>query len=285
MPLNATDKDLRSELFDGVILCAILNRKNLGSVQSQRGVFISSELRLYNVKRFLSAMDDMCLPKFNVSDLEQGYMSAVLDCLLSLKNQMNSSNGIDDGKCDAIKFGSLMFHKEILDVKQGKHIHSEPNSPLSVDERRRSFADSALPSHMSGKSDVFKLKQGRYSDLNPDKLMDMMKSTSLDNAPTQSLLSVVNGILDESIERKNGEISYRVTCLLRKAIQEIERRISTQADHIRSQNNLIKAREDKYQSRIKVLETLASGASDETQISYQLEKIKVIIKEIKDVLT
>lgn len=26
------------------------------------------------------------------------------------------------------------------------------------------------------------------------------------NAPTQSLLSVINGILDESIERKNGEI-------------------------------------------------------------------------------
>lgn len=28
----------------------------------------------------------------------------------------------------------------------------------------------------------------------------------LQNAPTQSLLSVVNGVLDESIERKNGEI-------------------------------------------------------------------------------
>lgn len=30
----------------------------------------------------------------------------------------------------------------------------------------------------------------------------------LQNAPTQSLLSVVNGILDESIERKNGEIPH-----------------------------------------------------------------------------
>ena len=30
----------------------------------------------------------------------------------------------------------------------------------------------------------------------------------LQNAPTQSLLSVVNGILDEIIERKNGEIPY-----------------------------------------------------------------------------
>lgn len=30
----------------------------------------------------------------------------------------------------------------------------------------------------------------------------------LQNAPTQSLLSFVNGILDEIIENKNGEIPY-----------------------------------------------------------------------------
>merc|ERR1739842_224143 len=77
------------------------------------------------------------------------------------------------------------------------------------------------------------------------------------------------------IERKNGEIPYRVACLLRKVIQEIERRISTQAEHIRNQNNLIKAREEKYQSRIKVLETLATGTSEETQIVVnQLKQIK-----------
>lgn len=107
----------------------------------------------------------------------------------------------------------------------------------------------------------------------------------LQNAPTQSLLSVVNGILDESVDRKNGEIPHvsyrrkyefsfkalttltvlqvytmeayaygyiffggekenvssdiafvvqRVACLLRKVVQEIERRISTQADHLRT---------------------------------------------------
>lgn len=76
-------------------------------------------------------------------------------------------------------------------------------------------------------------------------------------------------------------------------MQEIERRISTQAEHIRSvrnhiriwylcnfisifdnlsclqQNNLIKAREEKYQSRVRVLETLASGTIEETQVFYE----------------
>ena len=95
----------------------------------------------------------------------------------------------------------------------------------------------------------------------------------LQNAPTQSLLSFVNGILDEIIENKNGEIPYvgyskamqlvvsvhtsnlwyilfytssvllnekilfsaqHIACLLRKVILEIERRISTQAEHIRN---------------------------------------------------
>jgi kinesin family member C2/C3 len=82
------------------------------------------------------------------------------------------------------------------------------------------------------------------------------------NAPTQSLISVVNGILDESIERKKGEIphvcvhfelhyylsicdflqrclsltvsSQRVVYLLRKVVQEIEHRLCIQAEHIRS---------------------------------------------------
>lgn len=46
------------------------------------------------------------------------------------------------------------------------------------------------------------------------------------------------------------------------------------------QNNLIKAREEKYQSRIKVLETLASGTSEETQVftDMQLHLFELICK-------
>nr|DAD39711.1 TPA_asm: hypothetical protein HUJ06_014034 [Nelumbo nucifera] len=113
----------------------------------------------------------------------------------------------------------------------------------------------------------------------------MLKSTSLENAPTQSLLSVVKGILDESIERKNGEIAHRVACLLKKVVQEIERRIATQAEHLGTQNSLYKAREEKYQSRIRVLETLATGAHEETKIVMnqlqQMKKEKIEMEERK----
>ncbi|XP_034890079.1 kinesin-like protein KIN-14P [Populus alba] len=124
--------------------------------------------------------------------------------------------------------------------------------------------------------EVFQLKQGRFSDLSAAKISEMMTSNSLDNSPTQSLLSVVNGILDESIERKSYEIPHRVACLLRKVVQEIERRISTQAEHLRTQNNLFKAREEKYQSRIRVLEALASGTGEERgAVKDQLQHLKI----------
>ncbi|KAI4339007.1 hypothetical protein MLD38_023997 [Melastoma candidum] len=132
---------------------------------------------------------------------------------------------------------------------------------------------SAALNHHAGLKfhDVFQMKQGRYADLPAAKISEMMTSNGLDNAPTQSLLSVVNGILDEGIERKNGEIPQRIALLLRKVVQEIERRISTQAEHLRTQNNLFKAREEKYQSRIKVLEALASNMCGQTE----MEKVKI----------
>ncbi|KAJ4965275.1 hypothetical protein NE237_017124 [Protea cynaroides] len=187
----------------------------------------SSEACVENVKRFLSAMDQMGLLTFRILDLERGSMVTVVECLLSLKKHYNSNSG---------------------------PVMSEPSV--------------ALIHHVGHKfHEVFQLKQGCYTDIPDAKISEMMKSNSLDNAPTQSLLSVVNGILDESIERKNGEIPHRVACLLRKVVQEIERRIATQAEHLRTKNNLYKAREEKYQSRLRVLETLATGTSEETEVA------------------
>uniref|UniRef100_A0A453NU52 Kinesin motor domain-containing protein n=1 Tax=Aegilops tauschii subsp. strangulata TaxID=200361 RepID=A0A453NU52_AEGTS len=130
----------------------------------------------------------------------------------------------------------------------------------------------SLGADLYSPSGVLQMKQGGFADLPGCKISDLMKSSSLDNAPTQSLLGVVNSIVDESIDRKNGQIPYRIACLLRKVIVEIERRMSSQAGHIRNQNNLIKAREEKYQSRIRVLEALAGGQSGQTHM--EKDKLK-----------
>ncbi|XP_040999313.1 kinesin-like protein KIN-14K isoform X2 [Juglans microcarpa x Juglans regia] len=285
LPLNASDEELRMCLIDGTILCRILNRLRIGSEGDLNHSSDPSE----NIKRFLAAMDDLVIPRFKVSDLEKGYMKTVIDCLVTLRARF-IPNVVGDG-----------FSPTSLIAKSGSP-HGDAFSqgyfsPLSGEERQKIVTDSKFQRplrtpviseqptalrHPVGHKfhEVFQLKQGRYADLPEAKISEMMKPNCLDylllqNAPTQSLLSVVNGILDESIERKNGEISNRVACLLRKVVQEIERRISTQAEHLRTQNNLFKVREEKYQSRIRVLEALASGTNDESQIVMdQLQHVK-----------
>lgn len=276
LALDASDEDLREQLFDGVVLCAIVSRKNLDSIQSQRGALILSDQRVDNLKRFLSAVDNMGLPKFDLSDLEEGSMLAVVNCLLSLRDHMISFKG-EDGIDDAIKCG--MQPRKKWNLVEG---YKDKTSDASDGNIK---FDQLTTSKGQKYDDVFQLKQARYCDLPVAQISEMMKSNGLDNAPTRSLLSFVNGMLDESIDRVNGEIPHRAACLLRKVVQEIERRISTQAEHIRNQNNVIKAREERYQSRIRVLETLASGRGEESQIvSNQLQKVKeekTKIEEIK----
>ncbi|PON94501.1 Kinesin-like protein [Trema orientale] len=275
LSVNASDEDLRAILSDGSILCRILDRLRPGSVDKEGQKDHSSLSSSKNVTRFLAAMDELGLPRFEISDLDKGSMKNVIDCLLTLKAWFIGENY------------SINNASPKSESPQGGY-----SSPLSGEEKRKVLSESkfqrtlkspvlsepsaALVHHVGHKfHEVFQLKQGRYMDLPASKISEMMKSNSLDNAPTQSLLSVVNGILDESVERKNSEIPHRVACLLRKVVQEIERRISTQAEHLRTQNNLFKAREEKYQSRIRVLEALASGTKEESEIDInQLRRMK-----------
>ncbi|KAJ8512359.1 hypothetical protein OPV22_002793 [Ensete ventricosum] len=300
IPLDASEGELRERLVDGALLCGILKRFNPGSSGE-----IRTENRSENIRKFIAAVEQTGLPGFKVSDLEQGPASAVVYCLWSLKDHLMSDTGENrDLNSPARSVGEARVRWKSLegriDALRGDTTFNGQSSAVFGEERRHSFHDSRLqrrlrspimsepstpPTHHGGHKfhEVFQLKQGRYYDLPAAKISEMMKSNSLDNAPTQSLLSVVNGILEESIERKNGEIPQRVACLLRKVVQEIERRISTQAEHIRNQNNLIKAREEKYQSRIRVLETLANGTPDETQIVMdQLQLLKTEKHKIEE---
>ncbi|QHO55519.1 uncharacterized protein DS421_3g65900 [Arachis hypogaea] len=60
--------------------------------------------------------------------------------------------------------------------------------------------------------------------------------------------------------------AQRAGCLLKKILQVIGLRVSHQAESIKNQNNIFKAHEEKYQSRINALETLAAGATEENKI-------------------
>ncbi|XP_031739229.1 kinesin-like protein KIN-14P isoform X2 [Cucumis sativus] len=281
LPINASDEDLKACLLDANVLSQVLNKlKKPGSAKEGGYVIPNLASRAEKITRFLAAISSMGILKLDSADIEDGSMDSVYNCLWSIRARF-MSNDVGDkplGCNSPAKSENIRFDTSL----------HEPFSPMLGEERRKVLFESKFlrtlsspimseslvgSNHQVGHKfhEVFQLKQGRYADIPAAKISEMMKSNSLDNAPTQSLLSVVNGILDESLEKKNGEIPHRVACLLRKVVQEIERRISTQADHLRTQNNLFKAREEKFQSRIRVLEALASNINEENQ---QAEKTK-----------
>ncbi|KAJ6672606.1 KINESIN-4-LIKE ISOFORM X1 [Salix viminalis] len=294
---KASSEQLRACLIDGTVLLHILTRLRPGFSYKEGGS------RSENVKKFLECMDELGILKFELSDLETGSMKNVMDCLSTLRAQFVYLGGNLSPTSGITRMGSPRGDASNLSPTSGITRFGSPRgdasssghfSPTFGEEKRRfspeSKSQQALePSvasmyHVGHKfHEVFQLKQGRFSDLSAAKISEMMKSNSLDNAPTQSLLCVVNGILDESIERKSYEMPHRVACLLRKVVQEIERRISTQAEHLRTQNNLFKAREEKYQSRIRVLEALASGTGEERgAVMDQLQHLKIEKSKIEE---
>ncbi|KAK4748648.1 hypothetical protein SAY87_015234 [Trapa incisa] len=122
--------------------------------------------------------------------------------------------------------------------------------------------------------DVFQLKHVS-ADHPGANIVEMVKSSGIDNASTHSLFGVVNRILDECMDGKNGDISNHTAFILRKVLQIIEQRMSIQVDNFRNQKNFQRVREEKFSSIIKVLETLVKGTSEENEISVKtLGRIK-----------
>ncbi|XAR70292.1 Minus-end-directed kinesin ATPase [Bertholletia excelsa] len=127
------------------------------------------------------------------------------------------------------------------------------------------------------------LKQGCIIDLPLAKISEMMKLNGLQNYSTQSLFRVVSKVLDDSIEKRNGDISHGMGFLLKKVVEDIEHRVSTQAENFKKQNSMYKVLEDTYQSQLRVLESLATGTSEENEVvMHQLQQIKIEKTEIEE---
>ncbi|PPR80890.1 hypothetical protein GOBAR_AA39823 [Gossypium barbadense] len=238
LPLDATEEELRQYLIDGTIFCTILNKLRPSSAEMDGG----SKCGSVNVKRFLMAMDEMGLPSFELSDIEQGHMMPVLQCLKTLRVCVNSN-----GEANNIQNPS-----------------------------RKTW-------NLSGEFESIQLKQGYNADLSDATILELMKPSSLENASTQSLFSMLYQIMDGSIERNKRDLPHYVACLLRKIVEEIEWRVSTRAENLKNQNNLYRAREEKYQSRIRAFETLVKGTLEENKVALnKLQHIKIEKSKVEE---
>ncbi|KAL0312590.1 UNVERIFIED_CONTAM: Kinesin-like protein KIN-14J [Sesamum radiatum] len=106
-------------------------------------------------------------------------------------------------------------------------------------------------------SGVVKSKRVHYADIPAFKISELTKLGNLESASSHSLFSTVNRILDECIEKSNQDIPQ--------------------------QSNMYKSREDRYHTKIRALETLATGTTEENEVVMnQLQQMKIEKTKIEE---
>ncbi|KAL0331226.1 UNVERIFIED_CONTAM: Kinesin-like protein KIN-14J [Sesamum angustifolium] len=132
-------------------------------------------------------------------------------------------------------------------------------------------------------SGVLKSKRVHHADVPALKISELTKLGNLESASSHSLFSTVNRILDECVEKSNQDIPQRVASVLKLVVQEIEQRVTKQADNMRKQSNMYKSREDRYHTKIRALETLATGTTEENEVVMnQLQQMKIEKTKIEE---
>ncbi|XP_050898730.1 kinesin-like protein KIN-14J isoform X2 [Lathyrus oleraceus] len=279
LPLETSEEELRACLSDGLLLCSILDKLVPGSLEGS-----GSLNEPMDVERFLVALDELGLPGFELSDLEQGSMVPVLQCLENLKAHFVYNAARENVQ----SYSRKRWEQPDLtsQAETDSCLKDASNFQHGVDGSAVSDGIASI-NHIGFKSnELLQLKQGLHVDLSDAKLNELLKSNNLDSISTRFLFNILNRILSDIFERKNGDIpqAQRAACLLRKILQVIELRFSNQSESMKNQNKIFKAREGKYQTKLNAVETLAAGATEENELvtgwvqklkfSLQLEQTK-----------
>ncbi|KAJ6415183.1 hypothetical protein OIU84_004053 [Salix udensis] len=296
LPSDASEEKLRAYLIDGTVLCDILDKLCPGLVEMGG----NSEPGPENIRKFLAAMDEMALPRFVLADIQEGYMEPVLQCLGTLKTHFEFTGGKESihehlrrrWNLPKVEFSegitSSLVYTATCD--ENPAIYGDERRQNSFENKDGSILDdsfsseSAALAHDAGHklSEMSQQKQGSYAVLSDSNILELMNSNGFDNASTRTLFSLVNRILEENIERKNGHV-HHMAHIVKKAVQVIEHRVSTQAVNLKDLNNLHEVHLGKCHSRIKVLETLAAGTTEEIQVLLsQLQQIKIEKNKIEE---
>ncbi|TKY61748.1 Kinesin-4 protein [Spatholobus suberectus] len=206
LPAEPSEEEFRLGLRSGIILCNVINKVQSGAVPKvvespvdsaliPDGTPLTAYQYFENVRNFLVAVQEIGLPTFEASDLEQGGKSSrIVNCVLALKSysewKMNGANG-------AWKFGGNL--KPTVSAKSFVRKNSEPfTNSLS---RTSSINDKSLTIN---------------SDVESNKM-----------SGSHSLSALVRAILSD---KKPEEVPTLVESVLNKVVEEFEQRIASQGE-------------------------------------------------------
>ncbi|XWS31769.1 hypothetical protein CRYUN_Cryun23aG0104600 [Craigia yunnanensis] len=207
LPAEPSEEEFRLGLRSGIILCNVLNKIQPGAVPKvvespcdaaliPDGAALSAFQYFENVRNFLVAGQELGLPTFEASDLEQGGKSArVVNCVLALKSynewKLIGGNGV-------WKFGGNV--KPAI-TTLGKSIVRKNSEPFMNSLQRASSMNE-------------KLSNDHSNEIDPNKM-----------ASSGSLSMLVHAIL---IDKKPEEVPMLVESVLSKVVEEFEHRIASQ---------------------------------------------------------
>ncbi|ONL97174.1 P-loop nucleoside triphosphate hydrolase superfamily protein with CH (Calponin Homology) domain, partial [Zea mays] len=215
LPEEPSEEEFRLGLRNGQILCGALNRVHPGavpkvvvntaadSVLQADGAALSAFQYFENVRNFLVAAQEIGLPCFEASDLEQGGKSArVVNCVLALK-----SYG-DWKQCGGT--GPWKYGGNLKPSVSGKSGHGRKNSEPF--RRSQSINEGEVPYEEAG--------------FNGDAHFD-----SSDMSTSRPLKMLVSAVLSD---KRPDEVPQLLESMLSKLVEEFENRLN-------SQNELVKA--------------------------------------------
>ncbi|CAK8544377.1 unnamed protein product [Lathyrus sativus] len=207
LPAEPSEEEFRLVLRSGIILCNAINKVQSGAIPKvvespidsaliPNGAPLSAYQYFENVRNFMVAIQEIGLPTFEPSDLEQGGKSSrIVNCVLALKNycewKQNGANG-------AWKFGG------------------NPKPTISA----KSF--------VRKNSDPFTNSLSRTSSINEKTLVTLNSDIESSKMPgSLSLSKLVRSILSD---KKPEEIPMLVESVLNKVVEEFEHRIASQGE-------------------------------------------------------
>ncbi|KAK4418097.1 Kinesin-like protein KIN-14I [Sesamum alatum] len=202
LPAEPSEEEFRLGLRSGIILCNVLNKIQNGAVQKvvespcdpaliPDGAALTAYQYFENVRNFLVAAQEMGMPTFEASDLEQGGKSSrVVNCVLALKSynewKQTGGNGV-------WKFGGNV--KTTTSGKQFVRKNSEPfTNSLS---RTMSSNEKSLNGVCTDK------------DANRTPLSMLVRAILLDKKP-EDVPNLVESVLSKVVEEFEHHIASQV---------------------------------------------------------------------------
>ncbi|XP_072961230.1 kinesin-like protein KIN-14F [Typha angustifolia] len=211
LPAEPSEEEFRLGLRNGLILCTALNKVHPGavpkvvvnpgdSILQPDGAALSAYQYFENVRNFLVAVQEIGLPTFEASDLEQGGKGArVVNCVLALKSYGEWKQMGGDGSW---KYGGNL--KPSVLGKSFMRKNSEP------------FKNSLSRSHSMSENDGPFKEHNSTGDISTE---------SNELSTSHSLKMLVHAVLSD---KKPEEVPLLVQSMLTKIMEEFERRITSQ---------------------------------------------------------